>query len=146
MILGFSIHVHYWHLILFVLSIKSSFFSFRSVYLNIILVSGLSYYHFLYQSTEPTSRIKKRKKKEKKEKREKEKKWKREKEKKEEKKEEKKDKRRKSEKGLTPTFLCTQASNPYLVIFGVRRENFLMGLKMDFKFEILGILVQNPNL
>ena len=27
-----------------------------------------------------------------------------------------KEKRRKSEKGLTPTFLCTQASNPYLDI------------------------------
>ena len=24
-------------------------------------------------------------------------------------------------------------------------ENFLMGLKIDFKFEILGILVQNPH-
>ena len=32
------------------------------------------------------------------------------------------------------------------LIFGVRRENFLMGLKIDFKFEILGILVQNPHL
>ena len=30
--------------------------------------------------------------------------------------------------------------------FGFRRENFLMGLKIDFKFEILGILVQNPRL
>ena len=30
--------------------------------------------------------------------------------------------------------------------FGVRRENFLMGLKIDFKFEILGILVKKPRL
>ena len=32
------------------------------------------------------------------------------------------------------------------LIFRVRRENFLMGLKINFKFEILGILVQNPHL
>ena len=31
-------------------------------------------------------------------------------------------------------------------IFIVKRENFLMGLKIDFKFEILGIFVQNPHL
>ena len=31
-------------------------------------------------------------------------------------------------------------------IITVKRENFLMGLKIDFKFEILGILVQNPHL
>ena len=39
-------------------------------------------------------------------------------------------------------------SSPKVIflIFGVRRENFLMGLKIDFKFEILGILVQNPHL
>ena len=39
-------------------------------------------------------------------------------------------------------------SSPKVIflIFGVRRENFLMGLKIDFKFEILGILVQNPDL
>ena len=29
-------------------------------------------------------------------------------------------------------------------IFGVLRNNFLMGLKINFKFEILGILVQKP--
>ena len=28
--------------------------------------------------------------------------------------------------------------------FGIKRENFLMGLKIDFKFEILEILVQKP--
>ena len=58
---------------------------------------------------------KKKRKKEKKGKSEKEKKRKREKENKR-KKEEKKDKRRKSEIGLTPTFLCTQTSPPYLDI------------------------------
>ena len=31
-------------------------------------------------------------------------------------------------------------------IFGVLRNNFLMGLKINFKFEILGILVQNPHI
>ena len=30
-------------------------------------------------------------------------------------------------------------------ILGDKRENFLMGLKIDFKFEILEILVQNPH-
>ena len=33
-----------------------------------------------------------------------------------------------------------------LEIFGVLRNNFLMGLKINFKFEILGILVQNPHI
>ena len=32
------------------------------------------------------------------------------------------------------------------MIFGVLRNNFLMGLKINFKFEILGILVQNPHI
>ena len=32
-----------------------------------------------------------------------------------------------------------------LEIFGVWRDNFLMGLKIDFKFQILEILVQNPH-
>ena len=32
------------------------------------------------------------------------------------------------------------------LILGVGPENFLMGLTIDFKFEILAILVQNPNL
>ena len=62
-------------------------------------------------SSLPYRKNKKRRKKKKK--RKKGKKRKSEKEKKR-KKEEKKDKRRKSEKGLTPTFLCTQASKPYL--------------------------------
>ena len=56
---------------------------------------------------------KKERKKKKKRKSEKVKKRKKEKEKKR-KSEEKKEKRRISEKGLTPTFLCTQDSNPYL--------------------------------
>ena len=30
-------------------------------------------------------------------------------------------------------------------ILGVLRNNFLLGLKINFKFEILGILVQNPH-
>ena len=42
-------------------------------------------------------------------------------------------------------FLRCSSDKINLVIFGVLRENFLMGLKMDFKFEILGILVQNPH-
>ena len=37
-------------------------------------------------------------------------------------------------------------STPKVIIFvfGVKRENFLMGLKIDFWFEILGILVKIP--
>ena len=70
---------------------------------------------------EKRKKKRKKEKKEKKRKREKGKKRKREKEK-------IKRKRRKSEKGLTPTFLCTQASNPYLdfpllVVADVRRDD-----------------------
>ena len=38
-------------------------------------------------------------------------------------------------------------STPKVIFFilGIKRENFLMGLKIDFKFEILEILVQNPH-
>ena len=32
------------------------------------------------------------------------------------------------------------------LLFGIKRENFLMGLKIDFKFQILEILVQNPHM
>ena len=53
-----------------------------------------------------------------------------------------------SEKKKFRKFLETwhtfSAPKVIFLIFAVRRENFLMGLKMDFKFEILGILVQNP--
>ena len=44
------------------------------------------------------------------------------------------------------TWQTFSAPKVIFLIFGVRRENFLMGLKMDFKFDILGILVQNPHL
>ena len=54
------------------------------------------------------------------------------------------------EKKMFRKFLETwhtfSAPKVIFLIFGVRRENFLMGLKMDFKFEILGILVQNPHM
>ena len=54
------------------------------------------------------------------------------------------------EKKMIRKFLETRhtfsAPKVIILIFGVRRENFLMGLKINFKFEILGILVQNPNL
>ena len=47
--------------------------------------------------------------------------------KKKRKREEKKEKRSKSEKGLTPTFLCTPDSNPYLdvplLVVGVRERS-----------------------
>ena len=33
----------------------------------------------------------------------------------------------------------------FYFILGIMRENFLMGLKIDFKFEILEIYVQKPN-
>ena len=38
-------------------------------------------------------------------------------------------------------------STPKVIFFilGIKRENFLMGLKIDFKFQILEILVQNPH-
>jgi len=55
-----------------------------------------------------------------------------------------------NEKKMFRKFLETwhtfSAPKVIFLIFGVRRENFLMGLKIDFKFEILGILVQNPHL
>ena len=35
--------------------------------------------------------------------------------------------------------------NEHFLIFGVRRENFVMGLKIDFSFEILEIVVQIAN-
>ena len=44
------------------------------------------------------------------------------------------------------TWHTFSAPKVIFLIFGVRRENFLMGLKIDLKFEILGILVQNPNM
>ena len=44
------------------------------------------------------------------------------------------------------TWHTFSAPTVIFLIFGVRRENFLMGLKIDFKFEIFGILVQNPHL
>ena len=44
------------------------------------------------------------------------------------------------------TWHTFSAPKVIFLIFGVRRENFLMGLKIDFKFEILGILVQNPDM
>ena len=44
------------------------------------------------------------------------------------------------------TWHTFSAPKVIILIFGVRRENFLMGLKIDFKFEILGILVQNPHM
>ena len=54
------------------------------------------------------------------------------------------------EKKMFRKFLETwhtfSAPKVIFLIFGVRRENFLMGLKMDFKLEILVILVQNPHL
>ena len=31
-------------------------------------------------------------------------------------------------------------------VLRISRDNFLMGLKIDFKFEIFGILAQNPHL
>ena len=56
---------------------------------------------------------------------------------------------RPSEKKMFRKFLETwhtcSSDKINLEIFGVWRENFLMGLKIDFKFEILGILVQNPH-
>ena len=38
-------------------------------------------------------------------------------------------------------------STPKVIFFilGIKRENFLMGLKIDFKFEIFEILVQKPH-
>ena len=38
-------------------------------------------------------------------------------------------------------------STPKVIFFilGIKRDNFLMGLKIDFKFEILEILVQKPH-
>ena len=47
---------------------------------------------------------------------------------------------------FSETLHTFSAPKVIFLIFGVRRENFLMGLKIDFKFEILGILVQNPHL
>ena len=39
-------------------------------------------------------------------------------------------------------------STPIVIffIFGIWRENFLMGLKIEIEFENLGFFVQNPNM
>ena len=51
----------------------------------------------------------------------------------------------KSFSDFAENFVICSSDKINLVIFGVLRENFLMGLKIDFKFEILGNLVQNPH-
>ena len=44
------------------------------------------------------------------------------------------------------TWHTFSAPKVIFLIFGVRCENFLVDLKIDFKFEILGTLVQTPHL